>query len=183
VLVKNHGDGDWDSPLVQAEFWEMNETLKAEREIEGQGLGLFLATPANRKRLAILIALAVFGQWSGNGLVSYYLTKISSSIGISTPREQIMLNGTISTVNYATALLAAVLSTKFGRRSMFVGGGIAMFLTFSALTASIAIYNETGSKAASKSALAFIFIYYTSFNICLNPLLFLYLTEILPFRL
>ena len=66
---------------------------------------------------------------------------------------------------------------------MFVGGGIAMFLTFSALTASIAIYNETGSKAASKSALAFIFIYYTSFNICLNPLLFLYPTEILPFRL
>ncbi|QKD62881.2 general substrate transporter [Fusarium oxysporum Fo47] len=183
VLVKNHGDGDWDSPLVQAEFWEMNETLKAEREIEGQGLGLFLATPANRKRLAILITLAVFGQWSGNGLVSYYLTKILSSIGIATQREQTMLNGTISTVNYATALFAAVLSTKVGRRSMFVGGGIAMFLTFSALTASIAIYNETGSKAVSKSALAFIFIYYTSFNICLNPLLFLYPTEILPFRL
>ncbi|PNP84077.1 hypothetical protein FNYG_02765 [Fusarium nygamai] len=177
VLVKNHGDGDWDSPLVQAEFWEMNETLKAEREIEGQGLGLFLATPAN------LITLAVFGQWSGNGLVSYYLTKILSSIGITNQREQTMLNGTISTVNYATALFAAVLSTKVGRRSMFVGGGIAMFLTFSALTASIAMYNETGSKAASKSALAFIFIYYTSFNICLNPLLFLYPIEILPFRL
>nr|RBR01163.1 hypothetical protein FVER53263_10667 [Fusarium verticillioides] len=94
-----------------------------------------------------------------------------------------MLNGATSTVNYATALFAAVLSTKVGRRSMFVGGGIAMFLSFSALTASIAICNETGSKAASKSTLAFIFIYYTSFNICLNPLLFFYLTEILPSRL
>ncbi|RBQ80968.1 hypothetical protein FVER14953_10667 [Fusarium verticillioides] len=141
----------------------MNETLKAEREIEGQGLGLFLTTPANRKRLVILIIHAVFGQWSGNGLA--------------------MLNGATSTVNYATALFAAVLSTKVGRRSMVVGGGIAMFLSFSALTASIAICNETGSKAASKSTLAFIFIYYTSFNICLNPLLFLYLTEILPSRL
>ncbi|KAJ4256060.1 hypothetical protein NW762_009134 [Fusarium torreyae] len=183
VLVRNHGNGDWNDPLVQAEFWEMNETLKAERAIDDQGLKLFLATPANRKRLAILVTLAVFGQWSGNGLVSYYLTKILSSIGIATQREQTMLNGTISTVNYATSLFAAVLSTKIGRRQMFVGGGIAMFLTFSALTISIAIYNETGSKAASKSALAFIFIYYTSFNICLNPLLFLYSTEILPFRL
>ncbi|KAF4980216.1 hypothetical protein FZEAL_3727 [Fusarium zealandicum] len=183
ILVKNHGNGDWKDPLAQAEFWEMNETLKAERTLEGQGLKLFISTPANRKRLAILISPAVFGQWSGNGLVSYYLTKILSSIGIQTQREQTMLNGIISTVNYATALLAAALSTKIGRRPMFIWGGVAMFLTFSALTASIAIYDETGSKAASKSALAFIFIYYTSFNICLNPLLFLYPTEILPFRL
>ncbi|KAG7406006.1 hypothetical protein ACKAV7_014327 [Fusarium commune] len=89
VFVKSHGGGGWDSPLVKAEFWEMNETLKAEREIEGKGLGLFLATPANRKRLAILITLAVFGQWSGNGLVSYHLTKILSSIGITTQRDRL----------------------------------------------------------------------------------------------
>lgn len=183
LLVKHHGNGNWNDPLVQAEYWEMNETLKAEKENTNQGLKLFIASPANRKRLAILVTLAVFGQWSGNGLVSYYLTKILSSIGIKGQRELTMLNGTISTVNYATALFAAVLSTKIGRRAMFVGGGIAMFVTFSALTASIAVYNETGSTAASKSALAFIFIYYTSFNVCLNPLLFLYPTEILPFRL
>lgn len=183
ILVKNHGNGDRDDPLVQAEFFEMNEALQAEKMIKGQGLKLFISTPANRKRLAILITLAVFGQWSGNGLVSYYLTKILSSIGIKGQRELTMLNGTISTVNYATALCAAVLSTKIGRRKMFIGGAIAMFTTFSALTASIAVYTETGSKAASKAALAFIFIYYTSFNICLNPLLFLYPTEILPFRL
>ncbi|EEU37845.1 uncharacterized protein NECHADRAFT_54845 [Fusarium vanettenii 77-13-4] len=183
ILVKNHGNGDWNDPLVQAEFWEMNETLKAERAVKEQGLKLFFATPGNRKRLFLLITLAVFGQWSGNGLVSYYLTKILTSIGIVTQHDQTMLTGTISTVNYATALFAAVLSTKVGRRTMFVGGGVAMFVTFSALTASIAVYNENGSKAASKSALAFIFIYYASFNMCLNPLLFAYPTEILPFRL
>ncbi|CAG8093142.1 unnamed protein product [Penicillium salamii] len=183
VLVKTHGNGDWNSPLAQAEYWEMNETLNSERAVSNQGLKLFLTTPANRKRLAILVTLAIAGQWSGNSLVSYYLTKILSSIGIATQHEQTMLNGVISTVNYGTSLFAAVLSTKIGRRPMFIGGGIAMFVTFSALTASIAIYDETGSKAASKSALAFIFIYYTSFNICLNPLLFLYPTEVLPFRL
>ncbi|RSM06199.1 hypothetical protein CEP52_005812 [Fusarium oligoseptatum] len=183
ILVKTHGNGDWNDPLVHAEFWEMNETLKAERSVQEQGLKLFFATPGNRKRLFLIITLAVFGQWSGNGLVSYYLTKILTSIGIVTQHDQTMLTGTISTVNYATALFAAVLSTKVGRRTMFVGGGVAMFVTFSALTASIAVYNENGSKAASKSALAFIFIYYASFNMCLNPLLFAYPTEILPFRL
>lgn len=182
ILAKHHGSGECDE-LVQAEFWEMKEMLEAERSVKDQGLKLFIITPANRKRLAILVTLAVFGQWSGAGLVSYYLTKIFSTIGITNQRDQTMLNGVVSTVNYATALFAAFLSTKIGRRPMFIGGGIAMFVTFSAFTASIAVYNETKSAAASKSALGFIFIYYSAYNVCLNPLLYLYPTEILPYRL
>lgn len=183
ILVKYHGNGNPDDELVKAEFHEIHEALRAEKEVKSTGLKLFFKTPGNRKRFFILITLAVFGQWSGNGLVSYYLTKILSSIGITTQHEQTMINGTISTVNWVTAIFAAVLSTKIGRRKMFVGGAIAMFVAFSSLTASIAMYNEKHIKAASQSALAFIFIYFAAFNICLNPLLFLYPTEILPFRL
>ncbi|KAK1705276.1 general substrate transporter [Colletotrichum lupini] len=183
ILVKHHGGGDPSDPLVVAEFHEMKVALQLEKQVKDVGPKLFFKTPANRKRLLILLTLAVFGQWSGNGLVSYYLTKIFTSIGITSQREQTMLNGVISTVNYATALFAAALSTKIGRRWMFVGGGIAMWLTFSSLTASIAVYNTTGTTAASQAALAFIFIFYAAFVICLNPLLFFYPTEILPFRL
>lgn len=182
ILTKYHGNGVCNE-LVQAEYWEMSEALQTEKHAKSQGLKAFLAGPANRRRLFILLTLAVFGQWSGNGVVSYYFTKILKSIGISGQHRQTTLLGVMSTVNYMTALFAAVLSTKIGRRQMFIGGGIAMFLSFSALTASIAVYDTSGSKAASKSALALIFIYFTSFNICLNPLLFLYPTEILPFRL
>ncbi|KAJ0358813.1 hypothetical protein COL154_008854 [Colletotrichum chrysophilum] len=171
------------TPFVLAQFHEMKVALQLEKQVQDAGPKLFLKTPANRKRLLILVTLAVAGQWSGNGLVSYYLTRIFSSIGITGQREQTLLNGVISTVNYATALMAAGLSTKLGRRWMFVGGGVAMWLTFSSLTASIAVYNTKGTTASSQAALAFIFIYYAAFNLCLNPLLFLYPTEILPFRL
>ncbi|KAJ3960927.1 hypothetical protein N0V92_002418 [Colletotrichum tropicale] len=183
ILVKHHGGGDPNDPLVLAQFHEMKVALQLEKQVQDAGPKLFLKTPANRKRLLILVTLAVAGQWSGNGLVSYYLTRIFSSIGITSQREQTLLNGVISTVNYATALMAAGLSTKLGRRWMFVGGGLAMWLTFSSLTASIAVYNTKGTTASSQAALAFIFIYYAAFNLCLNPLLFLYPTEILPFRL
>lgn len=108
ILIKHHGNGECDAQ-VQAEYWEMNEALQAERQVKDQGLKLFLTTPANRKRLVILMTLAVFGQWPGNGLVSYYLTKILSGIGITNQREQTRLNGVVSTVNYFTALFAAVL--------------------------------------------------------------------------
>jgi sugar porter (SP) family MFS transporter len=183
ILVRRHGGGNAEDPLVQAEYYEMHETLKAEKEAKPIGLGVFLTTPSNRKRLAILVSLGVFGQWSGNGLVSYYLTKILTSIGITSQAEQTKLNGTIATVNYVTTVSAAILSTRVGRRVMFVGGAATMWVFFSSLAASIAVYNHTGSKASSQAALAFIFLYYTAYNVCLNPLLFLYPTEILPYRL
>lgn len=86
----------------------MKVALQLEKQVQDAGPKLFLKTPANRKRLLILVTLAVAGQWSGNRLVSYYLTRIFSSIGITSQREQTLLNGVISTANYATALMATV---------------------------------------------------------------------------
>ncbi|RSM01339.1 hypothetical protein CEP52_008591 [Fusarium oligoseptatum] len=183
TLAKCHGDGDWDHPLVRAEYFEMHDTLEAEREMTDASVSQFFKSPANRHRLIILVSLGFFVQWSGNGLVSYYLTKILASIGISTQEEQTKLVGTLATFNYGNAIVAAMLSAKLARRTMFVGGGIAMFLSFSALTISISTYNELHTLASSKSALAFIFIYNASYNVCLNPLLWVYPTEILPYRL
>lgn len=183
ILVKYHGNGDEQNPLVHAELYEIREALRVEKQVKTAGMKLFLTTPGNRKRLFIIITLAVFGQWSGNGLVSYYLTKILSSIGIKTQHDQTMINGTIQTVNWTTAIFAAVLSSKIGRRKMFVGGAVAMFFSFASLTTCIAVYNKTHSSGSSQGALATIFIYYATYNICLNPLLFLYPTEILPFRM
>ncbi|KXH63881.1 hypothetical protein CSAL01_03115 [Colletotrichum salicis] len=107
---------DRDDEAFSILFHEMKVALQLEKQVKDVGPKLFFKTPANRKRLLILVTLAVFGQWSGNGLVSYYLTKIFTSIGITSQREQTMLNGVISTVNYATALFAAALSTRIGRR-------------------------------------------------------------------
>jgi hypothetical protein len=46
-------------------------------------------TPGNRKRMRIIIALAFFSQWSGNGLVSYYLNKVFDGIGITNKTTQV----------------------------------------------------------------------------------------------
>lgn len=133
---------------------------------------LFISTPGNRRRLFILVILAVAGQWSGNGLVSYYLAKILESIGIIYAEEQLKIDGAMTSTNYATSLMAAVAAAHVGRRWLFVGGGIGMWTSFSALTIGIAVYNELSYSGVGKAALAFIFIYYTTFNIALNPTLF-----------
>ncbi|KAL4967869.1 major facilitator superfamily domain-containing protein [Aspergillus stella-maris] len=183
ILATYHANGNTEDELVLAEYHEIRSVLATERTMEGNGVKLFFATSGNRRRLLILIILAVAGQWSGNGLVSYYLSKILSTIGITEPREQLKINGAITCTNYATSVLAAVCAARLGRRWLFVGGGVGMWATFSALTIGIAVYNELSLDGAGKAALAFIFIYYSTFNFALNPTLYLYPSEILPFSL
>ena len=50
-------------------------------------------TPGNRRRMLIIVAIAWFSQWSGNGLVSYYLTKVMDSIGITNTTIQLLITG------------------------------------------------------------------------------------------
>jgi sugar porter (SP) family MFS transporter len=183
ILVKYHGDGNPQDALVQAEFREISETLRIEKSDKTGGIKLFVSSPGNRRRFAILVVLAVAGQWSGNGLVSYYLSKILSSIGIKNQRTQTLINGLLTTTNWVTSVFAAVATGKIARRKMFMAGGIGMFFSYSALTISVAVFNETANPAAGRSALGFIFIYYTFYNVCLNPLFYLYPAEILPYRM
>jgi hypothetical protein len=55
-------------PLVEFEFREIKAAIDFERSSKMRWISLF-TTPGNRKRMRIIIALAVFSQWSGNGLV------------------------------------------------------------------------------------------------------------------
>lgn len=183
ILTKYHGNGNPEDELVQAEYFEIVETLRLEKEGRSQGLKLFFATKGNRRRLIILLSLGMFGQWSGNGLVSYYLAKILKSIGITSQSEQNMINGVVTIVNYATGIMCAFAMKKFKRRHTFIFGGILMWLAFSGLTTAIAVYNEKQFVSAGRAALGLIFIFNTFFNICLNPSLYLYPSEVLPYRL
>lgn len=46
--------------------------------------------------MIIIIAIAFFSQWSGNGLVSYYLRNVLESIGITSSTIQLLINGFVS---------------------------------------------------------------------------------------
>jgi MFS family permease len=192
VLARCHGNGNPNDELVQAEFNEISDIIRIEAEAANKGISQLWSTPANRKRMFIIICVGVFGQWSGrilsqllrkqtltvtcegNGLVSYYLSKVLSSIGIQSQEKQTLINGILTIVNYITSVLAAFAVSRIGRRKMFNFSTLGMFFTFSSLTACIAVYNKNSSVAAANGALGFVFIFYTCFNIGFNPLLYMY---------
>ena len=84
VLIKYHGNGNRDDPFVNWEFAEIRDTLRLEKEAAAESgwIELF-RTRGNRKRCFLIISTAIFSQCSGNSLVSYYLSSILTSIGIT----------------------------------------------------------------------------------------------------
>lgn len=49
-------------------------------------------TKGNRWRLAISVSLAIFSQWSGNGVISYYLSLVLTTVGITGATDQLLIN-------------------------------------------------------------------------------------------
>jgi hypothetical protein len=83
MLIKYHGNGNEDT-FVQWEYKEIRETILLEKEFSANsGWYELVRTPGNRKRCALIILTAIFSQCSGNGLVSYYLSSVLKTIGIT----------------------------------------------------------------------------------------------------
>jgi hypothetical protein len=69
-----YSNGDPDDPIVLAQYKEIVDTLKFERE-NNQTLSVVqtIKTKSARKRMLLNISVAVFTLLSGNNIISYYL--------------------------------------------------------------------------------------------------------------
>ncbi|KAJ4050974.1 hypothetical protein NW753_007579 [Fusarium oxysporum] len=106
LLVKWHGNGDEDDELVKLEFIQMRNVIEAEVSNE-TGWKDLLTSPGNRKRVFILVCLGCFSQWSGNGLVSYYLVRVLETVGVTDAQERNILNGCLMIFNWLTSVASA----------------------------------------------------------------------------
>lgn len=184
TLAYYHSDGNEEEPLVQYEYEEIKAAIAVERATNSHlGWASFTKTKGNRKRLRIIIALAVFSQWSGNGLLSYYLSKVLNAVGITESNTQLLINGCLNIFNFTCAIFGALICDKVGRRRLFLISTSSMLLFWSLLTMCIALYVQAVSKAAAYGVVVFIFLFTTGYAIAFTPLIVSYTLEILPFAL
>lgn len=93
ILAKYHAAGDARSPLVLREMSEIVETITMEQMANATQWSTLVATPGNRKRLFIVVCLGAFAQWNGIGVVSYYLTLVLDTVGVTDSFDQTLING------------------------------------------------------------------------------------------
>ena len=184
VLAYYHADGNEQDPLVRYEYEEIKAAIELDRGIASSvHWTLLFKTPGNRKRMMIIIAIAWFSQWSGNGLVTFYLNEVFKTIGITDPTIQLLINGILQIWNLAWAVTAAMLIERVGRRILFISSCVGMLVFFILQTVCAARYAITLNNSAAHAVIAFIFLFYTSYNLAFAPLIVPYTLEILPYHL
>ncbi|KAH9930183.1 hexose transporter [Amylocystis lapponica] len=178
TLAYYHADGNANDPLVQYEFEEIKAAIELDRQVEKEvGWSTLL------KRTLLIVAIAWFSQWSGNGLVSYYLNEVFDTIGITNETIQLLITGILAIWNLTWAVGVSFFVDRAGRRVLFLSSCAGMLLFFVLQTICSATFVNYGSPTAAHAVIAFIFLYYAAYDIAFTPLIVTYTIEILPFSL
>ncbi|SJL09794.1 related to transporter (major facilitator superfamily) [Armillaria ostoyae] len=185
ILAKYHAnDGDERDPLVVFELAQIRHALRIEEDINKSTSYLSLvSTPGNRKRMMLVLAIAIFSQWSGNGLVSYYINLVLEGVGITKPETKAAINGALQVFNLIVALSAASLIDWVGRRMLFIISNSGMLVAFGCWTITEALFNEFKKASAAKATIPLIFLFYFFYGIAYTPMLVAYTLEILPYKI
>lgn len=176
----SHGEGDRDSQFVKVEYQQIRDTIKMELEASRKPWAE-LFKGSNRRRVVVAACVGLFSQWSGNGLVAYFLAKILASIGITDRAVQNRINLGLSCWNLVAAAGGSFITKVLPRRTQYLIAFVGMTLAFSCWTGASAVYAGDGTNgAAAKAVVALIFVY-NGFYGLMMPLTYLFITELFPF--
>lgn len=128
------------------------------------GWKALVTSHGNRRRIGIIIAIAWFSQWSGNGLVSYYLNQVFDTIGVTDTNIQLLITGILAIWNLCWAVFASFQVDRWGRRFLFLTSACGMTLFFTLQTICSAQYALHGSQSAAHAVIAFIFLFYAAYE-------------------
>ncbi|KAK2808734.1 hypothetical protein FQN50_004406 [Emmonsiellopsis sp. PD_5] len=186
ILVKYHGEGDADSPLVKAEMAQIRETLQLEASTTQKTWYQMIKTKGMRHRVIVSAFLGLFTQMSGNTLLSYYQNLLYEMMGYDNNYAKTRINIANACWNFLTANIAAFVASRFKRRHMFMTSAALMVSAFIGMTVSferLDFAKRVGFKngAAGISALFFYFAYFPCYNIGNNALTYTYLVELFPY--
>lgn len=131
IITRYHANADRSDSIVMVELEEIREAIRLEKTADSSGSYMsFFQTKGNRLRFMIILAVGFFSQWSGNGLISYYLTLVLDSIGYKSQETQTLINGLLSIWNLVTTMIFSLLVNKFKRRTMFMTSTIGMLIIY-----------------------------------------------------
>ncbi|KAI1651144.1 general substrate transporter [Daldinia loculata] len=172
-LARYHGNGDRNSKLVQLEVEEMREGIRQDG-IDKRPLDYrpFIFSHSGRWRIAQVLMISIFGQFSGNGL-GYFNTTIFEIIGVTSVELQLAYNLLNSVLSAVGALTAVALTDTMPRRKVLVFGTLACaaaLATNSGLSATLDAQGENIQESYAKGALASYFLFNIIFSFTYTPL-------------
>lgn len=184
ILKKYHADGNGDLQLLQYEMQEIDAAIEAERTQSRSSWKQWFATPANRHRLFIVVTAGFIIQWCGNAIISYYIHLVFNSIGITSTKTQLLLNGGTTISGFVWGNTWSLFIDRWGRRPMYLIGMAGMFLSFLMITVFTGVnqginFSNVGLGNATIFAIFLFGFFYKMPGCMLNS----YVAEVAPFEL
>ncbi|KAL0059860.1 hypothetical protein AAF712_013342 [Marasmius tenuissimus] len=184
ILAKYHGNGDENSPLVQLQWKEFEESIKTDAsDKRWWDYSELFNTHNARYRTYMMLMMGFFGQWSGNGL-GYFLTVLFGNAGVTSQDRRLVLNFVNTIISAFGASIGTSLADTVGRRKMWFWGTLASASTLVIVTGCTAKFGLEGSRnpAGANAAIAFIFLFGFVYSLAYTPLQALYPTECLAYN-
>ncbi|RPA89432.1 general substrate transporter [Choiromyces venosus 120613-1] len=122
VLADVHGNGDLNHPVVLAEYQEIEDVIRFERE-EAISSYAELAKPRILKRVILGMSIQMWSQLCGMNVMMYYIVYVMEGAGIKDP----LLTASIQyIINVVMTIPAIIWMDKWGRRPTLLLGSFGM---------------------------------------------------------
>jgi MFS family permease len=160
VLQRYHSEGLDGDEFVRLEYAQIQSTIAQEKELASAFVWAdVVRDPPMRRRFMIAAIVGFFTQWSGNGLLSFYMKKILALVGIKDDRtvQKIILSNTCW--GLINAVPIALIAPRFPRRHMFLTCTIGTAVVYTVWTIASARSAIENSARAAIPVLVFIFVY------------------------
>lgn len=175
ILAKYHTEGDRGHEFVEAEFSHMRTTIELEYETAKMSYMDLVRTSGMRRRTIISAGLGLFTQWSGNTLISYYLSDILNMIGLTDSVLKQQINLGISCWSLVCGVVIVQVCVRLKRVTAAYICTVSLLVVYVSWTIAmqqsvVAMDAGGANQAANIAVLVFIFLYKPAYQIFYNAL-------------
>ena len=185
IIARLRSETPTESGVVE-EFKEILNGVQYERTV-GNGSLKELLTKGIRNRVAIVVVLQFFQQWTGINVILYYQSDLLRGMGLDPDQANIPFTIANNFVNFLATFPGMYLIEKLGRRSLLLYGGIGMGCAHYMICLFINLahkFEKQGGPASIMYYLAIfsVYIFLFSFASTWGPIAWVYQSEIFPLR-
>ncbi|KAK9326351.1 general substrate transporter [Lipomyces orientalis] len=183
--------GDINDPLVLAEYKEIEDQIRTERE-ESSNSFRELFSRKIRGRLFLSMAIQMWSQLSGMNVMMYYIVYVLKSAGVG---NTTLASSIQYIINMVMTIPCLIWIDQWGRRPSLLIGAIFMSIWFFVIGSVLLQYGQPNpvanqpytwvileNTAASKTILAASYLAVATFAVAWAPISWIYPPEVAPIR-